>query len=144
MIILGLGSNLSSSYGDRFQNIDMAVSALEGYGLKVQKKSNYYESLSYPNKKNPKYILIDKKINKKNNDTLLSVLGSKDDKKIIIKNEEIAKTKCLLKKRDDSFREKDNIIPTIKRIEISIKLILSISFHHNCKLKKLFMIDFFY
>ena len=58
MIILGLGSNLSSSYGDRFQNIDMAVSALEGYGLKVQKKSNYYESLSYPNKKNPKFINI--------------------------------------------------------------------------------------
>tara|TARA_B100000029_G_scaffold370911_1_gene364803 strand:- start:428 stop:718 length:291 start_codon:yes stop_codon:yes gene_type:complete len=83
------------------------------------------------------------KITKKNNDTLLNVLGSKEDKKIIIKNEEIAKTKCLLKKRDDSFREKDSIIPTIKRIEISIKLTLSISFHHNFKLKKLFMINFF-
>ena len=72
------------------------------------------------------------------------VLGSKDDMKIIIKNDEIAKTKCLLKKRDDSFSEKDNIIPIIKRIEISIKLILSISFHHNWKLKILFMINFFY
>ena len=58
MILLGLGSNLSSSFGDRFQNIDMAVAALEGYGLKVQKKSSYYESLSYPNKKNPKFINI--------------------------------------------------------------------------------------
>ena len=36
MILLGLGSNLSSSFGDRFQNIDMAVSALEGYGFQVQ------------------------------------------------------------------------------------------------------------
>jgi len=58
MILLGLGSNLSSSFGDRFQNIDMAVSALEGYGLQIKKKSSYYESLSYPNKKNPKFINI--------------------------------------------------------------------------------------
>ena len=58
MILLGLGSNLSSSFGDRFQNIDMAVSSLEGYGLVIKKKSNYYESLSYPDKKNPKFINI--------------------------------------------------------------------------------------
>ncbi len=58
MILLGLGSNLSSSFGDRFENIDMAVSALEGYGLQVKKRSSYYESHSYPNKKNPKFINI--------------------------------------------------------------------------------------
>ena len=37
MILLGLGSNLSSSFGDRFQNIDLAVSALEGYGIQLKK-----------------------------------------------------------------------------------------------------------
>ena len=58
MILLGLGSNLSSSFGDRFKNIDLAVSALEGYGIQLKKKSSYYESLSYPNKKNPKFINI--------------------------------------------------------------------------------------
>ena len=58
MILLGLGSNLSSSFGDRFQNIDLAVSALEGYGIQLKKKSSFYESLSYPNKKNPKFINI--------------------------------------------------------------------------------------
>ena len=58
MILLGLGSNLSSSFGDRFQNIDLAVSALEGYRIQLKKKSSYYESLSYPNKKNPKFINI--------------------------------------------------------------------------------------
>jgi len=58
MILLGLGSNLSSSFGDRFQNIDLAVSALEGYGIQLKKKSSYYESLSYPNKRNPKFINI--------------------------------------------------------------------------------------
>ena len=58
MILLGLGSNLSSSFGDRFQNIDLAVSTLEGYGIKLKKRSSYYESLSYPNKRNPKFINI--------------------------------------------------------------------------------------
>ena len=58
MILLGLGSNLSSSFGDRFENIDLAVSALNGYGIQVKKKSCYYESLSYPNKKNPQFINI--------------------------------------------------------------------------------------
>ena len=58
MILLGLGSNLSSSYGDRFKNIDMAISSLNGYGIQVKKKSSYYESLSYPNRTNPKFINI--------------------------------------------------------------------------------------
>ena len=58
MILLGLGSNLPSSYGDRFKNIDLAISALNGYGIQVKKKSNYYESLSYPNKSNPRFINI--------------------------------------------------------------------------------------
>ena len=58
MILLGLGSNLPSSYGDRFKNIDLAISALNGYGTQVKKKSSYYESLSYPNKTNPRFINI--------------------------------------------------------------------------------------
>ena len=58
MILLGLGSNLPSSYGDRFKNIDLAISALIGYGIQIKKKSSYYESLSYPDKNNPKFINI--------------------------------------------------------------------------------------
>ena len=58
MILLGLGSNLSSTFGDRFQNIDMAVSSLERYGLQIKKKSSYYESPSFPNKQDPKFINI--------------------------------------------------------------------------------------
>ena len=58
MILLGLGSNLSSNFGDRFKNIDLAVLALNEYGVRVKKKSSYYESLSYPNKENPKFIKI--------------------------------------------------------------------------------------
>ena len=42
MIFLGLGSNLSSKFGDRFTNINLAISFLEGYGIKAIKKSNFY------------------------------------------------------------------------------------------------------
>ena len=58
MILLSLGSNLSSSFGSRFKNIDLAISYLEMYGIKIKKKSNYYETFSYPDKKNPKFINV--------------------------------------------------------------------------------------
>ena len=58
MILLGLGSNLPSSFGNRFDNIDIAVSALDKYGIQIKKKSSYYESPSYPNKENPKFINV--------------------------------------------------------------------------------------
>ena len=58
MIILGIGSNLHSSFGDRFKNIDLAISYLEVCGIKIIKKSSYYETPSYPDKSNPKFINI--------------------------------------------------------------------------------------
>jgi len=58
MILLGLGSNLSSSLGDRFKNIELAISYLEKNYIKLIKKSSYYETPSYPNKKMPKYINV--------------------------------------------------------------------------------------
>ena len=56
MIFLGIGSNLSSSFGDRFKNIDLAISFLETYKVNIIKKSSFYETFSYPNKSNPKFI----------------------------------------------------------------------------------------
>ena len=58
MILLALGSNLSSIFGDRFNNIDLAISYLASYKIKVIKKSSFYETPSYPNKKNPKFINV--------------------------------------------------------------------------------------
>ena len=58
MIILALGSNLSSNFGDRFENINLAISFLNSYQIKVIKKSNFYETFSYPNKENPKFINV--------------------------------------------------------------------------------------
>ena len=58
MIFLGIGSNLSSSFGDRFKNINLTMSYLEGYEIQIIKKSNFFETYSYPNKDNPKFINI--------------------------------------------------------------------------------------
>jgi len=58
MIVLGIGSNLTSSFGDRFQNIDLAISYLEKYEFQIVKKSSYYETPSYPNKEDPKFINV--------------------------------------------------------------------------------------
>jgi len=56
MLLLGLGSNLNSSFGDRFENIEIAISFLESYQFKVTNKSSFYETFSYPDKKQPKFI----------------------------------------------------------------------------------------
>ena len=58
MIILGIGSNLPSSYGNRLKNIDIAISFLKNFEISIIKKSSYFETPSYPNKKNPKFINI--------------------------------------------------------------------------------------
>ena len=58
MIILGLGSNLNSSFGDRFNNINLALSHIESHNIKILKKSSFYETPSYPNNKDPKFINI--------------------------------------------------------------------------------------
>jgi len=58
MIILGLGSNLHSSFGDRFKNIELAIQYIESYKIKILAKSSFYETPSYPNEKNPKFINI--------------------------------------------------------------------------------------
>tara|TARA_Y100000590_G_scaffold468718_1_gene652752 strand:+ start:2849 stop:3361 length:513 start_codon:yes stop_codon:yes gene_type:complete len=58
MIFLGIGSNLSSSYGDRFQNISLAIKKIEELHIIIHKKSSCYETYSFPNKNDPKFINI--------------------------------------------------------------------------------------
>ena len=58
MIILSLGSNLSSKFGDRFKNLEIAMNYLEGYGILIEKKSSFYETPSYPNMNDPKFINV--------------------------------------------------------------------------------------
>ena len=65
MLLLGLGSNLPSSLGNRFKNIDMAITCLQSYKIKLIKKSSFYETPSYPNKKDPKFLNIGLEIKSK-------------------------------------------------------------------------------
>ena len=58
MVIIALGSNLVSSFGDRIENINLAISYLEFYGIQIIKKSGFYETPSYPDKNNPKFINV--------------------------------------------------------------------------------------
>ncbi len=58
MILLGLGSNLTSTYGDRFKNIDLALSFLDKHDVKILNRSSFYESLAFPNKNDPKFINV--------------------------------------------------------------------------------------
>jgi len=58
MIFLALGSNLPSKFGNRFRNIELAINYLQKYKIELVKKSSYYETLSYPDKKKPKFINV--------------------------------------------------------------------------------------
>ena len=53
-IYLGIGSNL----GNKFRNIEKTKFNLIMSNIKILKCSSYYESLSWPNKNNPKFINI--------------------------------------------------------------------------------------
>jgi 2-amino-4-hydroxy-6-hydroxymethyldihydropteridine diphosphokinase len=65
MLLLGIGSNLSSTYGDRFKNIDLSISFLQSNHIKILKKSSFYETPSYPNFKNPRFINVVIKVSTK-------------------------------------------------------------------------------
>ncbi len=58
MIHINIGSNLNSKHGSRHQNISLAVKLLANLKLKIEKISNFYETPSYPNKNNPKFLNI--------------------------------------------------------------------------------------
>ena len=58
MIYLGIGSNLSSSFGNRFENINSAIFYLQEKQINLVKKSSFYETFSYPNREDPKFINV--------------------------------------------------------------------------------------
>jgi 2-amino-4-hydroxy-6-hydroxymethyldihydropteridine diphosphokinase len=57
-VYLGIGSNL----GNRIRNIEIAKFKLHLNNIKILKSSSYYESLSWPDPKKPKFINIVLKI----------------------------------------------------------------------------------
>ena len=91
MFLLGLGSNLSSSFGDRFENLNLATSYLEAHKIKIIKRSSFYETPSYPDIKNPKFINIVVEISTslppEDLASVLIFIEEKLERKRIIKNE---------------------------------------------------------
>ena len=113
MIHLNIGSNLDSNYGSKFDNIYIAINLLINSKIKVKKISNFYETPSYPNKNNPKFLnvglIIDYendylnlfKVIKKIEKNLGRIITKKNDPRvldidIIDFNGEIKKTKELI------------------------------------------------
>mgnify|MGYP006125275419 CR=1 FL=1 len=58
MIYINIGSNLSSTSGDRFYNLKKSVDLFNIKNIKILKISRIYETPSYPNKMNPKFLNI--------------------------------------------------------------------------------------
>ena len=58
MILINIGSNMSSIHGDRFYNLNKSISLILFEQIKIIKISSIYETPSYPNKKNPKFLNI--------------------------------------------------------------------------------------
>jgi 2-amino-4-hydroxy-6-hydroxymethyldihydropteridine diphosphokinase len=58
MIFLNVGSNLSSSKGDRLFNLKKTLDLITSEDIKIIKTSSIYETPSYPNEKNPKFLNI--------------------------------------------------------------------------------------
>jgi 2-amino-4-hydroxy-6-hydroxymethyldihydropteridine diphosphokinase len=58
MIYINIGSNLNSQNGNRTFNIQKTIDLIRSEKIKIIKKSSIYETPSYPNKKNPKFLNI--------------------------------------------------------------------------------------
>jgi len=58
MILVNIGSNLDSNKGDRFFNLSNTLELIRLENIKILKISSIFETPSYPNKKNPKFLNI--------------------------------------------------------------------------------------
>ncbi len=58
MIYINIGSNLDSLKGNKFYNLNKAIELIVLEKIKVIKSSSIYETPSYPNQKNPKFINV--------------------------------------------------------------------------------------
>tara|TARA_B100000767_G_C19701033_1_gene508424 strand:- start:62 stop:571 length:510 start_codon:yes stop_codon:yes gene_type:complete len=58
MIYINIGSNLNSKKGNKFYNLNKAIDLIILEKIKIIKSSSIYETPSYPNQKNPKFLNI--------------------------------------------------------------------------------------
>ena len=62
MILLNIGSNLDSKKGNRLFNLKKTLKLISLENIKIISTSSIYETPSYPNKKNPKFLNIGIKV----------------------------------------------------------------------------------
>ena len=108
MLLLGIGSNLPSKFGDRYENIKLAIKYIKENKIKIIKKSSYYETPSYPDKEKPKFINVVIEI--------FTNLSFADLVSILISIEEILERKR--NKKNDPRTCDIDIIDFNKKIEI--------------------------
>jgi len=82
MIILNIGSNLESLKGDRFFNLKKTLELIKLENIKISKISSIYETPSYPNQKNPKFLNIGIEIKSKYSPESLIKKFNKIEKKL--------------------------------------------------------------
>ena len=63
MIHINIGSNLSSIFGNKYENVSTAIKLLIESGVIIKKISNFYQSPSYPNKNFPKFVNVGALVN---------------------------------------------------------------------------------
>ena len=64
-VFLALGSNLDSKFGSKLKNLEIAQLLIISENIDIIDRSSYYETLSYPNKEEPKFVNCVIKINTK-------------------------------------------------------------------------------
>ena len=99
MIFLSLGSNLPSPDGvfNRFENINSTIKLITLNNYSIIKKSNFYETPSYPDENNPKFINI--------------VASIKNEKKNISEEDDVKRLMGIITKIENSYgrnRDKKN------------------------------------
>ena len=62
MILLNIGSNLDSKKGNRLFNLKKTLKLISLENIKIISTSSIYETPSYPNNKNPKFLNIGIKV----------------------------------------------------------------------------------
>ena len=108
MIFLSLGSNLPSPDGasNRFENINSTIKIISSNNYTVIKKSSYYETPSYPDKNNPKFINV--------------VISLKNNESNISENDDIKKLMHIIVQIESTYGRKRNKKNEPRSIDVDI------------------------